>query len=233
MDEDGTLVKDAYAQMRVGVYRIRAGQFKAPGSREYGTAARNTDFLERAGLASSLAAQRDIGAMLFGNIGENLDYQVGMFAGDDNGANDRSGLTGAGRFEWEPSNDLILAVFLSEGELAAAEAEPENGLTGRMPSGYRFFEDVYVQGRRRRVGGDVEWSPGQWQFTAEGLRVRDERREQGIDLDDLPSVIGVGASLTARWRFAPRREVAVRYEILRLRRRRSRQRNGQRASSCS
>ena len=46
-DFDGTLVRDAYAEIRFGGSRIQAGQFKLPGSREYATAARNTDLLER------------------------------------------------------------------------------------------------------------------------------------------------------------------------------------------
>ncbi|OFW03025.1 MAG: hypothetical protein A3I61_05355 [Acidobacteria bacterium RIFCSPLOWO2_02_FULL_68_18] len=213
-DVDGTLVKDAYAELRAGEYRIRAGQFKPPGSREYSTAARNIDLLERAALARSLAAHRDIGVMVHGDLGTRVDYDVGLFAGDDNGSNRRSGLTGAGRLEWEPGIDLIVGVFGSEGRVMAVDEEPENGISGRLPSGYRFFEDVYVRGTRRRIGGDVEWSPGRWQFTVEALRVRDEREGQGVDFDDLPSVVGVGASATARWRFAPRREVVARYEYL-------------------
>jgi phosphate-selective porin len=213
-DEDGTVVKDAYGQLRAGGYRIRAGQFKLPGSREYATSARNTDFMERAGLASSLAAQRDIGVMVLGRLTRRIDYQAGVFAGDDNGENDRAGLTAAGRLEWEPSRTLIVAGYVSDGRLSAVESDPENGLDGRLPSGYRFYEDVYVQGQRLRLGGDVEWSPGAWQFTAEALRVRDERLEQGVDFDDLPSALATGVSLTARWRFKPRRDVALRYEYL-------------------
>jgi hypothetical protein len=213
-DVDGTLVKDAYAELRAGEYRIRAGQFKPPGSREYATAARNIDLLERAALARSLAAHRDIGVMVHGDLGARLDYDLSLFAGDDNGSNRRSGLTGAGRLEWEPGGDLIVGVVGSEGRLTAVDEAPENGITGRLPSGYRFFENVYVHGTRRRLGGDVEWSPGRWQFTLEAMRVRDERKGQGIDFDDLPSVVGVGASVTARWRFAPRREAVARYEYL-------------------
>ena len=213
-DLDGTLVKDAYAEFRPGSYEIRFGQFKPPGSRDYGTSARQTDFLERAALGRALSAQRDVGVALHGDLGQRFDYDVGLFAGDNNGSSRRSGVTGAGRLEWEPGPDLVLAVYGSEGHLAAVDTDPENGLEGRLSSGYRFFENVYVQGRRTRLGGDVEWSPGRWQFTVEALRVRDERQEQGVDIDDLPSVVGTGASLTTRWRFAPRRDVAVRYEYL-------------------
>ena len=71
-----------------------------------------------------------------------------------------------------------------------------------------------MHGRRTRLGSDVEWSPGKWQFTAEAMRVRDQRKGQGVDLDDLPAAVGGGASVSARWRFAARRELSARYEFL-------------------
>ena len=101
-DIDGTLVKDAYVEFRPGSYEIRFGQFKPPGSRDYGTSARQADFLERTALGGSLSTHRDLGASLHGDVGQNVDYDVGMFAGDNNGASSRSGLMGAGRLEWEP-----------------------------------------------------------------------------------------------------------------------------------
>lgn len=213
-DVDGTFVKDAYVEFRPGSYQIRFGQFKPPSSRDYGTSARQTDFLERTALGNSLSAHRDLGVALHGDIGQDVDYDVGVFAGDNNGAPSRSGLTGAGRLEWEPRRDLVLAVYGSEGRLSAVETDPENGLEGRLSSGYRFFENVYVQGRRTRIGGDVEWSPGPLQFTVEALRVREERQEQGVDLDTLSPLLGAAANVTTRWRFARRRDVVLRYEYV-------------------
>lgn len=213
-DFDGTLVKDAYAEIRPGKFEIRFGQFKLPGSRDYSTAARHTDFLERSAVGQSLAAHRDVGVSVHGDLGSRLDYDVGVFAGDNNGTSRRSGVTAAGRVEWEPAGNLVVALYGSEGQLKAVDSDAENGLEGRLSSGYRFFENVYVHGRRTRVGGDVEWSPGQWQVTAEALRERDERKGQGVDLDDLPSAVGLGASVSVRWRFAARRELSARYEVL-------------------
>ena len=69
----------------------------------------------------------------------------------------------------------------------------------------------------RGLAAMSEWSPGKWQFTAEALRERDERKGQGVDLDDLPSAVGLGASVSVRWRFAARRELTARYEYPRLR----------------
>ena len=134
-DVDGTLVKDAYVEVRPGSYEIRFGQFKPPGSRDYGTSARQHDFLERTALGGSLSAQRDLGVSLHGDIGQHVDYDVGVFAGDNNGASSRSGLTGAGRLEWEPRGDLVLAMYGSEGRLRAVESDPENGLEARLSSG--------------------------------------------------------------------------------------------------
>jgi hypothetical protein len=55
-------------------------------------------------------------------------------------------VTAAGRLEWEPTDNLILAAHASGGRLSSRDNDPENGLTGRAPWGYRFFQDVYVQG---------------------------------------------------------------------------------------
>lgn len=213
-DLDGTAVKDAYVEFRPGAYEIRIGQFKPPTTRDYATSARRLDFMERSAVGRALTAQRDLGVAVHGDLGRHVDYDIGLFAGDNNGSSRRSGVTGAARLEWEPESNLVIAVHGSEGRVTAVDSDPENGLEGRLSSGYRFYEGVYVQGRRTRLGGDVEWSPGPWQFTGEVLRVRDERREQGVDLDDLPSVVGTGASVTARWGFARRRDLAVRYEYL-------------------
>lgn len=213
-DLDGTFVKDAYGEIRPGGLEIRFGQFKVPGSREYLTSARTLDLLERAALGRVLAPQRDLGVALHGEFHRRFDYEIGVFVGDNNGSTRRAGLTGAGRLEWEPSKNLVVAVHGSEGRLHAADSDPENGFEGRLSSGYRFVESVYVNGRRSRLGGDVEWSPGNWQFTVEALRVRDQRLDQGVDLDDLPAVAGVGASITTRLRFGSRRDAVVRYEYL-------------------
>ena len=194
-EDDGTVLKDAYAQMRFNrAIRLRVGQFKLPGGREYQTSARSIDFMERAALSTSVTPGRDIGAMLTGEIGRTLDYQAGLFAGDGRGRGSRAGRTSAGRVTWTIVRDLELAGTFSEGSTRAVDADPANGLAGRAPSGYRFFERVYVQGQRIRVGADLEWSPRSWRFTAEAIRADDERRGQGLDLEDLPSIIATGWS---------------------------------------
>lgn len=194
-EDDGTLLKDAYAQMRfTRAIRLRVGQFKIPGGREYQTSARSLDFMERSALSTSVTPGRDLGAMLTGEIGRKLDYQVGLFAGDGRGRGSRAGRTSAGRVEWRVVPDLEIAGTFSEGRTRAVDADPANGLVGRAPSGYRFFERVYVQGERIRVGADVEWSPRSWRFVAELIRANDEREGQGLDFEDLPSIVATGWS---------------------------------------
>ena len=63
-EDDGTVLKDAYAQMRFNrAIRLRVGQFKLPGGREYQTSARSIDFMERSALSTSVTPGRDLGAI--------------------------------------------------------------------------------------------------------------------------------------------------------------------------
>ena len=204
-DLDDTLIKDAYIQIRLTrALRLRGGQFKLPGSREYGTSARSLDFLERSAFAQSIAPGRDIGGMVFGELGRRFAYEAGLFAGDGNGRNSRSGITTAGRVVWNGPRGVELAGSFAEGRTTAVDADPANGLEGRSASGYRFFERLYVDGRRTRVGGDARWTPGRWQVSAEAMRVRDERAGQGLDLEDLPGAIGTGWSAAVTREFGRR-----------------------------
>jgi len=208
-DVDGTLVKDAYAQVRLTrSLRLRAGQFKVPGGREYQTSARNLDFLERSALASALAAGRDLGVMVSGDITKSLEYDAGVFAGDGNGRSARADLTSAARVGWSRFDAFELGGSFSVGRTSSTEADPANGLDGRTTSGYRFFEGVYVQGVRLRLGGDARWQAGPWRVTGEVLRTRDERSEQGVDFENLPAAAGVGWSVALTRQFGRRPGVA-------------------------
>lgn len=217
-DEDGVFLKDVYVEFPLlKSLGVRSGQFKLPGSREYLISAKNIDFIERTALSTVLAPGRDIGAVFKGSIGKPIEYEAGLFAGDGNGRRERAEWTSAGRIEWKPVKAVTVATSFTEGRVHAVpdDADP-NGIEGRMPSGYRFFDRLYVQGRRLRIGSDVEWEFGPFQITAEGLRVRDERREQGLDFEDLPSVISQAWSTAARWRFGKGRHATVRYEWIQL-----------------
>jgi hypothetical protein len=194
-DADGVLVKDAYAQVRfTRAVRLRVGQFKLPGSREYGQSARTIDFLERAALADTIAAGRDAGGMLTGEIGDRFAYEAGIFAGDGNGRAGRAQATGAARVEFDATDDVQVGASLSAGRTEAVDTEEANSLAGRSPSGYRFFDQVYVHGLRVRSGLDAEWEPGEWRIAAEIMRGDEQRLEQGLDFEDLPRAVATGWS---------------------------------------
>jgi len=210
--DDDTVIKDAYGQIRFSrALRLRVGQFKIPGGRDYMTSARTTDFVERSALSNSADSGRDLGGMLTGELGKRLEYQVGVFAGDGRGRASRAGVTTAGRLEWSALKDLEIGTSSSLGRTSAQDSDPANGLGGRTPSGYRFFDRVYVQGRRQRLGVDAAFTPRGWTIAAEGLYATDQRLEQGLDFEDLPSIVAKGWSLEIKHRFGRRRrDVRVR-----------------------
>ena len=203
-DLDDTFVRDAYGRWRFSRrFELQAGQFKVPGGREYQDSARTLDFMERPALAQMASAGRDLGAMALGDLGR-VEYQLGVFAGDGRGRGSRAKLTSAGRVMWQPMRDVEIAGSASIGRTEGVDDLAANGLEGRTSSGYRFFDRVYVDGRRVRWGGDVEWSPGPWRVTAEGLRALDSRDEQGLDFEDLPSVETLGWSVSLVRQFGRR-----------------------------
>ncbi len=195
-DEDGVIAKDAYAQIRfTRALRLRLGQFKIPGSREYGRSARTIDFMERAAVAQTLAAGRDIGGMLYGDLGERVSYDAGLFAGDGNGRAGRADATAAARTEVALADGLEIGGSVAVGRTEAVDTRDPNGLVGRSPSGYRFFDQVYVHGRRTRASVDADWERGPWRVTGELMRAGDQRLEQGLDFEDLPPLVGTGWSV--------------------------------------
>ncbi len=207
-DTDGGFVKDAYAQISIGPrLRLRAGQFKVPGTRDYDVSARDLDLVERTPLAESLGVGRDIGARLDGRSAR-LRYDIGVFAGDGTGRDDRAGLTLAGRAVLDLPRGLEIGASLSSARTGATDSEPANGPSIQSTSGYRFADGVYVQGRRLRIGADVQWTPGRWRLVAEGLRLHDQRLEQGQDHEDLPAAIGSAFSATVVRRLRTRRDAS-------------------------
>jgi hypothetical protein len=122
------------------------------------------------------------------------------------------------------------------GSLGRVEADPEDpkvsprphSLRGRSASGWSFFRRVHVDGRRRRMGGDLQYVAGPLTLRGEVLHAREERLGQGSTFKDLPAVKGLGWSGTAVWRLrGPRSkkdeahgtqilELAARYERLRF-----------------
>jgi phosphate-selective porin len=109
-----------------------------------------------------------------------------------------------------------------------------NSLRGETVYGTEdFFEPVYIKGRRTRMGAEFNYTPGPLGFTAEWMRAREERKNQGLGDADLSDLLTTGWYTSATWMVTgdrkedfnnPRRplfdggigaiELAVRYEQL-------------------
>jgi phosphate-selective porin len=93
-------IQDAWIEWRPSrTLRLRGGQFKLPGGREYGTSSRRLGFLERSPLSESLAAGRDTGTQADLRIGRGWHAEVGVFLGDGRGREHRGGTTVASRVQ--------------------------------------------------------------------------------------------------------------------------------------
>jgi hypothetical protein len=229
-------LKNAYLELALAKHHsIRAGSFKMPVSREFLTSAAKTDFIERTRLADDLGPDRDWGVMIGGKLAlaHGFTYAAGVFAGDGWSRKSRAETTGAARVQLEPIKDLQIAV---NGSLGTVEANPEigsrepqaKGLHGESVADWTFYHRSFVDGQRRRLGGDVRCQRGPWTFSGEILQARDERKGQGAHFEDLPAVTGLGWSVGAERRLhGPRSkkdkahhgapiDAALRYESLRF-----------------
>lgn len=185
--------------------QIKAGKFKVPFSLEQITGPTNLDFVYRSRIAADLAPGRDIGAMLHGR-GSRVEYEIGVFQHDGENSkfdfNEGADTTVAGRF-------LVRPLRIEDSELDALELgiaatvgdvpEGLNTLRGRSTWGDPFFFDAYVNGRRLRLGAEVNWEPRNFSVKSEYIRTRDEREGQGILADDLPALIGQGWYVSGTW----------------------------------
>jgi phosphate-selective porin len=238
--DKGDELKDAWLGLRLSkAVRLRGGNIKVPTSPEFLTSPAKTDFVERAACVDSIGPNRDWGGLVHGEITRVVEYQAGVFVGDNRASDKSAGTTGAGRLVLKPTRWLDLGGSFSQGDVTAdvvgpgTDPEPK-GLPGTSVSGYRFFPSVYVNGRRLRWGADLRVESGPFSLWGEFLETREERKGQGPTLLDLPEVRADGWSATLTWlvtgerkrrTMTPRRslfhgpgaiEVAARYEALRF-----------------
>lgn len=234
---DEVELKDLYAEYAFSKkLHLRGGTFKIPVSPEFLTSASKTDFVERSMLANALAPDREWGVMALGTLGR-VQYELGVFDGDGRVSEQTSGTTVAARAVVATIKHLDLGGSFSWGEVAAdpegPEAEPK-GFHARSPTGYRWYDRKYVDGRRLRWGVDAAYVRGPVAVKGEFLQGREQRNGQSSVFTDLPEQVGNGWSVTATWlvtgdkkarTIKPARplfkgpgaiEVALRYESLRF-----------------
>lgn len=195
---------------------VTAGRFKVPFGYEELTSISDIDFAFRTLASTTIPPARDKGVMLHGRfLQRGFTYQVGVF--DDDGDNGRLqeeqfSITGdvrdigpsfAGRVTATPLRPLAETFETLRVGLAYGVAEiPEglNSLRGETVYGTQdFFEPVYVKGKRIRLGAELVYTPGPVGLTAEWMRAREERNNQGLGDDDLSDVLTTGWYAAATW----------------------------------
>jgi len=229
----GETWRDVFVNLRpVRAIQLRAGQFKMPFSLDELTSATNLDFVYRSRAAELLAPGRSQGLAVHGRLaGRRLGYDVGLFRRDGEsarfGTNPGAGQTSAARLTVRPFDthrartsgssrhdqarrrrtfaDLEFGINATSGDVP----EGRYSLRGRLTAHHTFFAPVFVNGRRLRVGGDLDWQPGPFGVRAEVLRVEDQRIDQGLRGDTLPPLQAEGWYVTGTWAVAGRRAMKL------------------------
>jgi hypothetical protein len=148
---------DAAAGMRFApAFRIKAGMFKAPFSREFLTGAGAIDFVNRSQVVSALAPMRQVGVQVHGTSNSGLvEYSAGAFNGNARAiSNDNNELLYVGRVSlWpvrpdaaNPGNRIEVAFNAATSNDAAA------------PIGLGFIPAF--NGSRALLGADARWQAG-------------------------------------------------------------------------
>jgi len=205
---DGKFLKYAFLNFSyLPDLQVRAGQFKAPFSREYLTSSSAIDTIERAMITDSggIVPKYDIGLMLHGPavLDGLLSYGVGVFNG--NGANNSD------------TNDdkdlvarLVLAPFATLGipalkglefggsyqagrqtadRLDALKSQP------KLPTDWAFFKEIKYRGQRDRYGVDLAYQVGSLKLQGEWILQRLEREKQVRVNPDTNEIVSSGGKL--------------------------------------
>jgi phosphate-selective porin OprO and OprP len=211
--------KDVYVNWSTfDAIRVKAGRFKMPFGLEQTTSVSDLDFAYRSLGSVKIAPGRDTGVMGYGELlSGSLIYEAGVFDDDgDNGELEAErfiqegedladiGPSIAARVVGEPFRRLPVPDRLKGAELGIAFTSsdlPEglNSLQGEEVWGYNFFEKVYVNGRRQRLGLQFDWSPGSTGFRGEWMQSREQRIGQSNRNEDLSDFIGTAWYTSATW----------------------------------
>jgi phosphate-selective porin OprO and OprP len=208
--------RDVFVNWRTyRAFAVQAGRFKVPFGREQLTSIARVDFAERTLASSSIAPARATGIMIHGRFwGRGLTYEMGVFDGDGDNGELRSGpqlgvlpeWTGpafAARATAVPLRRVGRALRTLRVGAAVGTVDVPEGLNSfrgeSVLEAGEFFPPVYVNGRRTRTGLEVTYTPGPVGLSAEWMQAREQRRHQGIGDVDLSDVITAGWYVAATW----------------------------------
>lgn len=210
--------RDVYGEWKTfRQFTVRAGRFKMPFGLEQNTPFFEVDYAYRTLGSSVITPNRDTGMMVSGRFHRRaVTYDVGLFRHDgDNGdltevplapdgTPERHGPAVAGRvtvlpLRWTKATALET---LRVGAAATASNLPEglNSLHSDPRIGDKsFFKRVYAKGYRRRIGTELQWTPGAVGVTGEWMRAFDSRHGQGFLDEDLPDLLSTAWYLSGTW----------------------------------
>ncbi len=203
--------KDNYVDIMVrGFFEVKVGKFKLPYGMEANLPEDRLDFAFKSRSSDLLAPNRERGAMVHSKfIKNNLEYKVGVFRYDGEGSDihgqPTGGRTYAGSLTGEPLRFLkpfpktLRHVYLGVAATRGNVIPGQNGIHGTTFSNFTYFEHMYVQGKRTRIGTELSWIEGPVDIKAEYMHVSEERKQQGIHGEDLPDTISRGWYVMGTW----------------------------------
>jgi phosphate-selective porin OprO/OprP len=190
--------------------RVRGGHFKIPFGAERLTSIRELDFARRSVVTETISPGRDTGVQVWGRLfGDAVTYMTGAFRHDGSSPPDADDEVWSG--ERTVAGRLVVAPFAGSGPRFMRRLEVGIGYThGELSEGlhspvlrttgeYEAFAPMYVAGTRQRVGLDASLRRGPFSVGAEYLRLWDQRREQGLEGNDLPDLVTEGWYVHGTW----------------------------------
>ena len=206
---------DVYIRTRgYGPVDIKGGQFKLPFGMEQNTSAAQLDFVYRTRASDFLTPGRDKGVLMTGRLLDKwrVNYGAGVFKNDGQNAHEREaavksgGRTFAAHMKAEPFRKarsplrrLQFGVAVTASNVPENQTPNGNSIRAETVAGEAFAHRMYVHGRRLRFGTETSWTRGSFAIKSEFIHVSEERKNAGIEMQDLPALISQGWYLSSTW----------------------------------
>lgn len=201
LDEDESELIYAYLDFgHIPWLHLRLGQFKEPFSYEVLYPEKYLDFIERANITGAVGPAEGIGVMVH-NLSHPyagiFEYGLGIFNGNgirlDRGNNSVEVAARVALLPFAHGPAWLQKLKLAGNVTYAGEQERDFGFRPRTAEGFEFFPRLAVEGRRIRVGGDLQWFRGPVSLKGEYIRAEEERP------GGLPDLITDGWHIDATW----------------------------------
>jgi phosphate-selective porin len=204
--------KDNYVDVTVHRFlQVQVGKFKMPYGMEANLSEDRLDFAFKSRVSDALSPARERGVMLHSKFlkPQRMEYKVGVFRFDGEGSDIHGQPTGARTYaaslageplrSMRPLPKTLRHIYLGMSGTRGKIIPGLNGVSGSTFSNFTYFDHMYVQGERTRIGTELSWVEGPIDVKAEYMHMSEERKQQGIRGDDLPDKISRGWYVMATW----------------------------------